>query len=71
MSLKACDNCGKVKCRESQIKNGADITTETNCDYWSKLPCEFCGGMMSVTRGHNGKLYRHCFSCHFESEVSQ
>ena len=28
--------------------------------------CPNCGGVLSKTRYHYGKPYRHCFSCHFE-----
>ena len=66
---KSCENCGDRSCYEDMKKAGEfDLTVP--CDDWSKLPCPKCGGALSVTRGHNGKLYRHCFSCHFESEVT-
>ena len=28
-----------------------------------------CGGTLSEIREHNGKKYRHCYSCHFEFEI--
>lgn len=33
---------------------------------FTPLKCEHCGGQLSEIRYHNGKEYRHCFSCHFE-----
>ena len=70
-ALKTCDNCGDVKCRDCQIRNGNDITKETDCDYWQPMPCPFCGGTLSETREHNRQRWRHCFSCHFEWSVNE
>lgn len=33
--------------------------------------CPFCGGTLSEIREHNGKKYRHCYSCHFEFEEEE
>ncbi len=62
---KSCDNCGMFPlttyCREK--------TNAVICDYWKPIPCKRCGGALSEIREHNGKKYRHCYSCHFEFEV--
>ena len=59
---KSCDNCGvfplTIYC-----------TVKTNtviCDYWKPIPCKYCGGPLSEIREHNGRKYRHCYSCHSE-----
>ena len=31
--------------------------------------CPHCGGHLSDPRLQNGKLWLHCFSCHFEYEL--
>ena len=32
---------------------------------WTPIPCR-CGGRLSEIRLHDGKAYRHCYSCHFD-----
>ena len=31
--------------------------------------CPYCGGHLADPRLQNGKLWLHCFSCHFEYEL--
>ncbi len=55
---KSCDNCSRDLC-SSRLDKGA-------CGCWKPMPCPHCGGALSITREHNGKRYRHCYSCHSE-----
>ena len=63
---KSCDNCKSfvdplwcacVRCKDN----------EGHIDFsmWEPIRCR-CGGALSEIREHNGKRYRHCYSCHFE-----
>lgn len=67
---RSCDNCGDRKCYEYIQANPEMVNPELNlttpCDYWQKFPCPFCGGALSEIRLHDGKKYRHCYSCHFD-----
>ena len=54
---KNCDNCKHADC---QWKKGHA------CVLWKPILCERCGGPLSEVREHNGKRYRHCYSCHSE-----
>ena len=62
--LKSCDNCGFNICREIVFRYYTPNTEP--CSEWKKLPCPRCGGALSTTREHNGRKYRHCYSCHKE-----
>ena len=59
---RSCKNCDPVLMPH--------LTACRYCDYdhskWKKIPCQRCGGALSEIREHNGKRYRHCYSCHFE-----
>lgn len=65
-SWKSCGNCMRnTKCPYW-------VFCEDKRSYmiaWEPIPCLLCGGILSEVREHNGKKYRHCFSCHFEFEV--
>ena len=61
---KSCYNCGFGSCRFNVLSAPEPYTDP--CDYWRKIPCPNCGGILSEAREHNGKKYRHCYSCHFE-----
>lgn len=37
--------------------------------FWMPIPCLLCSGRLSEVRYHNGKPYRHCYSCHLEFPV--
>lgn len=40
---------------------------EAEClEYANPVKCPKCGDSVSGVREHNGKKYRHCYSCHFE-----
>ena len=58
---KSCDNCGANKwiCEFCTARN-----------LWKPMPCPKCGGALSEIREQNGRKLRHCYSCHFESEVT-
>ena len=59
---RSCDNCKDYTCYHlMQMKGFSDAP----CDAWKPMRCR-CGGALSITRYHNGKPYRHCYSCHFE-----
>jgi hypothetical protein len=60
---KSCENCRDQECYEAQ----AGLFTEITCECWEPIRCR-CGGALSEIREHNGKRYRHCYSCHFEFE---
>lgn len=51
---KSCDNC----------KSGCKGFAKP-CPWWKPIRCR-CGGTLSEIREHNGKRYRHCYSCHFD-----
>lgn len=53
----SCRNCSRHHCHCE------------NLALWKPIPCPSCGGILSEVREHNGKRYRHCYSCHFEFEV--
>ena len=43
------------------------LAVAANEDRWEKVPrCHFCGGKLSEIRYHDGRKYRHCYSCHFD-----
>lgn len=63
MSWKTCDNC----------INLYDPYYCDRCldrDEWKPIPCPLCGGALSEVREHirprQQRMYRHCYSCHFE-----
>ena len=61
MSYKLCGNCntrGTVEC----------VLCQGTGELWAKIPCPYCGGVLSELRQHNNRVYRHCFSCNFEFE---
>lgn len=58
-----CENCGDRKCSEWMQK--MTIGTLVKCEKWKPFRCR-CGGALSITRYHNGRPYRHCYSCHME-----
>ena len=64
MNGRSCGNCRDLTCFAIMQNAGIDVTEP--CDTWKPLPCKSCGGTMSEIRIHNGRRYRHCFSCHFE-----
>lgn len=64
MSVRSCENCRNRGCYTIMLNAGID--TGEPCDAWKPMPCKSCGGALSGTRIHNGRRYRHCFSCHFE-----
>ena len=55
---RACNNCSNDDCPWDH--DGAA------CNRWEPIPCKRCGGALSEIREHNGKRYRHCYSCHME-----
>lgn len=63
---KSCRNCGLEVCRN--IVLGCEKPHTEPCDNWRKIPCRNCSGALSEPREHNGIMYRHCYSCHFEFE---
>lgn len=63
---KSCENCEDQHCYSLMKMEG--LTVESACIDWKPLRCR-CGGALSTTRYHNGKPYRHCYSCHFEFEI--
>lgn len=69
-NYKSCGNCSSVSCSEKNDPELADAFKKLTGGYipcnWKKIPCPNCGGILSEIREHNGNLYRHCFSCHFE-----
>ena len=62
-SWKNCENCRDRGCYWWMKQAG--IVTEEICDDWEPIRCR-CGGTLSTTRVHNGRRYRHCYSCHSE-----
>lgn len=64
---RSCDNCGVFP-----LTNYCTVKTNTIvCDYWKQIPCKSCGGTLSEIREHNGRKYRHCYSCHSEVFVEE
>ena len=62
---RSCENCKDYVCyHRMQMKGFSDAL----CDYWEPIRCR-CGGVLSTTREHNGRKYRHCYACHFEFEI--
>lgn len=59
---KSCENCNDRACYVIMARMNE---TEEICDSWEPMRCR-CGGALSTTRVHNGRKYRHCYSCHFE-----
>lgn len=64
---RSCANCKKQECYRTLLSH--NIETEKPCDGWEPIQCPYCGGAMSEIREHNGRRYRHCYSCHMEPEV--
>lgn len=60
---RSCENCGKRSC--SWWILNMKMVDNTKCDSWKPILCR-CGGTLSTTRYHNGRPYRHCYSCHME-----
>lgn len=60
---KSCENCGDTRCRNFMEEHG--LLYGPICGEWQPIRCR-CGGALSTTRVHNGRRYRHCYSCHFE-----
>jgi len=58
---KDCENCKDKECYDAK----AGLFHEIICWKWEPIRCR-CGGALSTTRVHNGRRYRHCYSCHFE-----
>ena len=65
-SWKSCNNCSNMDC--SWDRDEFFFQFEI-CKRWKPMPCKNCGGALSKIREHNGKKYRHCYSCHFEFEI--
>ena len=64
---RSCDNCGVFP-----LTNYCTVKTNTIiCDYWKPIPCKSCGGTLSEIREHNGRKYRHRYSCHAEFFVEE
>lgn len=64
---RSCDNCDVFP-----LTNYCTVKTNTIvCDYWKSIPCKSCGGALSEIREHNGRKYRHCYSCHAEFFVEE
>jgi len=63
---RSCGNCDDYKCYKHMVEIG--LEKGMPCDDWEPIPCKRCGGALSEIREHNGKRYRHCYSCHFEFE---
>lgn len=63
---KSCENCEDQYCYSLMKMEGLPV--ESACLDWKPLRCR-CGGALSTTKEHNGKKYRHCYSCHFEFEI--
>ena len=59
---RSCENCAYTKCR-SHIN--LEFPSIGCCTEFQPLRCR-CGGALSETRYHNGRPYRHCYSCHME-----
>ncbi len=64
---KSCYSCGDIECAETLVL--FPELMEKPCSTWVKTPCPYCGGAMSEIKEHNGRCYRHCYSCHMEPEV--
>lgn len=60
---RSCDNCDNYQCYKHIVERG--IETKKPCIDWEPILCR-CGGALSEVREHNGKKYRHCYSCHGE-----
>ena len=61
---KSCQNCSQQNCKWHHI-------FPFYCGSWKPIPCKYCGGPLSEIREYRVgkyklKLYRHCYSCHFE-----
>lgn len=60
--IRDCDTCmnnqgSHCSARSCRDGDGYDPGPEKRCR---------CGGKLSEIRVHNGRRYRHCYSCHFE-----
>ena len=53
-----------VAAEEDRWMESAD--RKAKLDKMQELRCPFCGGKLSAIREHDGKRYRHCYSCHFD-----
>ena len=64
---RSCDNCfhfGKI-CAGGFV----EICITRKVSGWNPIPCKYCGGTLSEIREHDGKKYRHCYSCLMDYEV--
>lgn len=56
-----CGNC--IASCEEVIRR---VLAHYDCEFWTPIQCKYCGGLLSEIREHNGRKYRHCYSCHAE-----
>lgn len=64
---RSCDNCfhfGKI-CAGGFF----EICITRKVSGYKPIPCKYCGGPLSEIREHNGKKFRHCYSCLMDYEV--
>lgn len=66
-----CSECGHIQYNCWDLDNCDNFCHFCGADMRDSLRCKFCGGLLSEVREHNGKKYRHCFSCHFEFEENE
>lgn len=66
MSINHCAMCEREERCQDYL-----LCSENNWWFWRKIPCPACGGALSEIRTHNGKKYRHCYSCHFEFSIRE
>lgn len=71
MGWKSCGNCIRRKWYGScpYYNLCTDRSEIIHMRAWKKIPCPFCGGILSEVREYKGKQYRHCFGCHFEFDI--
>ena len=69
MSWKTCDNCYEKRACDCMSLFPKECRLY-GLKYWKPIPCPFCGGALSEVREHirprQQRMYRHCYSCHFE-----
>ena len=74
-SADSCQYRHDGRCRAPRLqlgrKTGSGIRCLTYLPFWDshkvKL-CPHCGSVMSEPREYQGILWRHCYSCHFETK---
>lgn len=61
VNIRSCGNC------RMQFHN---CLWDCRGEFWRRIPCPSCGGILSEIRTNGERPYRHCYSCHFEYEVN-